>query len=267
MSIYMEYRTTQMSDGVFGITDEGNSSFYIIEGQDKALVIDTGISPNREIMPEIRKLTQKPVVLALTHAHIDHMYHMDEFESVYMCHRELTMPTDFLKYMMGGKELRLNDTIDVTTGSVIDVGGNSVEAFLVPGHTPGSVVFLEKEHGFVFSGDAIGGGSGVWLQLPGTVPLEEYYASLMEMRSWLVNLRRPLCFFTGHNFQQFQSTLISNYNPVSIGLISDLIDLTYKVVNGEIVGRLSDADKTFSLEPTLYASYGRAELYYKRSSF
>lgn len=70
----------KIDDGIYDILDEGNSSFYIVEGEDRAAVIDTGISPGQKILPLIRKYTSKPLILVLTHAHIDHWYHMDEFE-------------------------------------------------------------------------------------------------------------------------------------------------------------------------------------------
>ena len=69
-------------------------------------------------------------------------------------------------------------------------------------------------------------------------------------------------FWGGHSFQRFQSTLILNYNPLSMGLLCDLIDLVEQVVKGQIVGRPSNVDKIMDLSPILYASYGRAELQY-----
>ena len=47
-------------------------------------MIDTGITPGEKIKPLIEKLTSKPLILVLTHAHVDHFYHMDEFETVYI---------------------------------------------------------------------------------------------------------------------------------------------------------------------------------------
>ena len=47
-----------------------------------------------------------------------------------------------------------------------------------------------------------------------------------------------------------------------MGLLCDLIDLVDQVVQGKIVGRVSNVDKTLTLEPALYASFGRAELQY-----
>ena len=116
----------KIDDGIYDILDEGNSSFYIVEGEDRAAVIDTGISPGQKILPLIRKYTSKPLILVLTHAHIDHWYHMDEFETVYMCHREFEVGADALRDMMADKELHPERTLDIRTDTRIELGGTAL---------------------------------------------------------------------------------------------------------------------------------------------
>ena len=82
------FEVTKIGKHIFCILDAGNSSFYMIEGDEKAAVIDTGITTGKKIMPLLRELTDKPLLLVVTHVHWDHIYHMDEFEEVYMCHDE-----------------------------------------------------------------------------------------------------------------------------------------------------------------------------------
>lgn len=260
------FRITQIADRTWHILDKGESSFYVVEGSDKVAVIDTGISPGQKIMPIIHTLTQKPALLVVTHAHIDHFHHMDEFEQVYMNHEELQMPKDFMDEMKAGKDLKLAETIDIRTNDRIDLGEETLEICQVAGHTPGSIVVLAKERQILFTGDAIGSGYGVWMQVPGAIPLTAYRESLKNLIYWLVERGGRMKFYGGHNMQQFQSTLILNYNPLSMGLLTDLLDLVDQVVEGEIVGRPSNADKVMSPEPTFYASFGRAELQYRKSN-
>lgn len=260
-----DFRINMIEKGVYSILDEGEASFYVVEGEKVAAVIDTGITVGVQIMPVIRKLTDKPLVLVLTHAHIDHFHHMDEFDTVYMCHEEFKMPGEVLTEMMAGKNLRIEETIDIRTGSCINLGGDVLEICQVPGHTPGSVVVLAKKKNLLFTGDAIGSGYGVWMQVPGALPLEEYFKSLVNLMKWLMDRGGRMKFYGGHNMQQFESSYITGYNPLNMGLLADLTDLVDKVVKREIVGRDSNADKTFSLEPTRYACYGRAELQYLES--
>lgn len=261
----MDFRITRIEEGVYSILDAGEASFYAVEGEELAAVIDTGITPGAQIMPVIRTFTQKPLILVLTHAHVDHFHHMDEFDTVYMCHEEFKMPGEVLTEMMAGKTLKLRETLDIRTGSSIDLGGEILEICQVPGHTPGSVVVLAKKKNLLFTGDAIGSGYGVWMQVPGALPLETYFNSLTKLMKWLMDRGGRMKFYGGHNMQQFQSTHITGYNPLNMGLLADLVDLVDKVVKGEIVGRDSNADKVFTLEPTRYACFGRAELQYLES--
>ena len=168
-----QFRTVQIALHAYSILDAGESSFYVVEGETLAAVIDTGITEGGSIMQEIRTLTDKPLILILTHAHIDRMHHMDEFDTVYMCRDELSMPKKVLSDMMGGKKLALEDTLDIRTGSRIDIGGEVLEIVQVPGHTPGSVAILAPDRGLLFTGDAIGSGYGVWMQVPGALPLSK----------------------------------------------------------------------------------------------
>ena len=69
-------------------------------------------------------------------------------------------------------------------------------------------------------------------------------------------------FYGGHNQQQFESRITGGYNPLGMGLLSDLIDLVDGVIQGRIVGRCSPVGVPFSTLPNLYASYGRAEMEY-----
>ena len=257
-----DYRITQIAPHAIHILDGTQASFYVVEGKRFAAVIDTGITPGEKIKPLIEKLTSKPLILVLTHAHVDHFYHMDEFETVYMCHQELTMPEDVLKEMMAGKNLNVRGTIDIRTDTVIDLGEEQLQICQVAGHTPGSVAILARQQNLLFTGDAIGSGYGVWMHVPGSVKLTEYYESLCFLMKWLVDRGGRMRFFGGHNMQQFQSTFVPHYNPLNMGLLADLIDLVDKIIRGEIIGRDSNADKVFSLEPVRYACFGRAEIQY-----
>ena len=38
---------------------------------------------------------------------------------------------------------------------IFDLGGRSLEVLFTPGHTPGSVVFLDRKNKFLFAGDSV----------------------------------------------------------------------------------------------------------------
>lgn len=256
------FESRKIREGVYCILDKDEDSFYLIEGDRFAAVIDTGITEGEKIVPVLRQHTDKPLVLILTHAHIDHMHHMDEFDTVYMCHDELTMPRDWLISHMAGKELDLEATIHIDTGSKIDLGGRVLEIFKVPGHTPGSVAVYDAKEDIVFTGDAIGSGCGVWMQLIGCTSLVEYENSLRQFLLWLLEHGGKMEFWSGHCTQYSQSKKIPEYNPVSVGLLADLIDLVRKVIDGDIVGDVIDLPPHVRVREARYAAYGRAEMLY-----
>ena len=257
------YVIQQVGERSWSVLDEGAASWYVIEGEERALVIDTGITTGAHIMPTVRELTDKPVVLALTHAHYDHMYHADEFATVYMSHREFELDAELLDMFTQGRADSLRNAIDIRTGDLIDLGGRTLEVCEVPGHTPGSVVFYDASQNLLFCGDALGSGIGVWMQLPGVTSLYEYRDGLVSLARWLMERGGRMRFYPGHAGQQFQSQIMpGGYNPQGMGLLMDMIELVDGLIKGTIVGRPSAAPVYLTHLRALHATYGRAEIEY-----
>ncbi len=254
-----------IDEKTYHVLDAGASSFYVLEGSERAAVIDTGISEGKRIMPVVRKLTKKPPMLLVTHAHPDHVYHAGEFDEIYMSHREFEMGAVMFEQMCAGRGDILRASTDIRTGSVIDLGGRTLEVCEVPGHTPGSVVFYDRGYDQLFCGDAIGSGIGVWMQVVSALPLTTYRESLIELGRWLVERGGRMRFYGGHYSQQFQTTLPGGRNPLGMGLLYDMIDLVDGIVEGTIVGRESAAPVPGTYERCLRAEFGRAQIEYRPS--
>ena len=121
-----------------------NESIYVVEGSDKALVIDAGMRVSH-LDKAVAALTDKPVMLVLTHGHGDHVGGVHSFPELWV------NPAD--KGMLRGYEGEIHDLED---GQVIDLGGRQIEVLYTPGHTSGSVTFFDKDRHYGFSGDAFG---------------------------------------------------------------------------------------------------------------
>lgn len=245
---------------VWRIWDGEKNTFYLVEGDACAAVIDTGITTGGKVTPMLRSLTDKPLILVLTHAHIDHFHHMDEFDTVYMSHEECRLGPDILREMMAGKILDLESTIHIGTGDKIDLGGCTLEICHVPGHTPGSVAVYDGRDEIVFTGDAIGSGCGVWMQLPGSSSLKDYEQSLLSFMGWLLDRGGKMDFWGGHCDQSWTSRQVPGFNPVSMGLLADLIDLTRQVRTGNIQGEYVELAPNLRNREARYAAWGRAEM-------
>ena len=125
-----------------------NESVYLVEGDDRAVLIDAGA-----YMPTLDKavatLTDKPVMVALTHGHGDHVGGIGCFPEVWI--QELDAPM-----ITAGREPYQGEVHYLADGEVIDLGGRQLEVLYTPGHTSGSITFFDKEHHYGFSGDAFG---------------------------------------------------------------------------------------------------------------
>ena len=125
-----------------------NESVYVIEGEDKALVIDAGTE-----MPHLSKavatLTDKPLMLALTHGHGDHVGGAISFPEAWI------HPADTSMIGEGAREYGVKVNL-LSDGEVIDLGGRQIEVMHTPGHTSGSLTFFDKDHHYGFSGDSFG---------------------------------------------------------------------------------------------------------------
>jgi glyoxylase-like metal-dependent hydrolase (beta-lactamase superfamily II) len=125
-----------------------NESVYVIEGEDKTLVIDAGTNmPNLD--KAVAALTDKPVMMALTHGHGDHVGGIGCFPEVWINPADEPM-------IAAGRNPYKGTIHHLQDGEIIDLGGRQIEVLYTPGHTSGSTTFFDKEHHYGFSGDAFG---------------------------------------------------------------------------------------------------------------
>lgn len=177
----------QLGTGLWLIETKEHASMYLIEGSEKAMLIDTG-TPCEDLDKVIQKITQKPVTVVLTHMHGDHTGNIRYFKDIYFHAADtvLMQPSAF-----NGKVHFIND------GDVFDLGGKKIEVKYMPGHTPGSIILLDKQLGNCYSGDAFGSGE-VWLQLKPLLPISTYIASCKKMINLIDNgITRIYC---GHYY-------------------------------------------------------------------
>lgn len=127
-------------------------SLYLLAGKDKAVLIDAGttIPGLKEIA---NKIAGKPVTLVLTHVHPDHAGAVEGFDQVWINPGDTANVPMFMKDYKGEIKFLKN-------GQKLKLGGRVLEVFFNPGHTPGSVTFLEKGTDRGFCGDAFGTGAG-----------------------------------------------------------------------------------------------------------
>ncbi|MBR1758099.1 MAG: MBL fold metallo-hydrolase [Lachnospiraceae bacterium] len=190
------YEIERITPSVYAIDDVEGESMYLICGSERALLIDTG-SNDMSILPIVRDLYKGPIDLALTHAHFDHMYHCDAFSRVYLHKDEIKAWKKILGLVVqvsavaSGKKAKnyhVGDFISLTEESKISLGDRIISVIAAPGHTPGSVIFVDDHDKLLFMGDAIGSGDYAWMWMPGCLCLTEYMETLRNLQMELAPL-------------------------------------------------------------------------------
>lgn len=137
-----------------------SSNCYIIGDAGEAAVIDPGVEPEEIVsILDVQKLTLKYIIL--THAHIDHILHMEELLGTrggkVAIHDEdaLLLGNPMLNgaVLFGLNRSFREADLRVKDGDSLELGGIQLEIIHTPGHTPGSMCV--KADGCIFTGDTL----------------------------------------------------------------------------------------------------------------
>jgi glyoxylase-like metal-dependent hydrolase (beta-lactamase superfamily II) len=210
---------------------------YLVEGKEKALLIDTGIGVAK-LSDFVKTLTRLPVVVVNTHGHPDHAGGNNQFKAAYANPLEfeairqmsssgsrknfesMTKGASAADILSAEEALKMPhaELLPLKDHQVFDLGGRKLEVIETPGHTPGEIVLLDSAHKLVFTGD--NDNIIVWLFLPTCTPLETYLQSLEKLQ------RRESEFNTilpGHG-----TPLAGNFVDEQISCVKSILDGTCK---------------------------------------
>lgn len=196
------FKAEKIADNVTMIAGLGGEQCFLIEGGEKALLID-GLAGVGSLRAFVRELTDLPVTLVNTHGHVDHIGADFEYGEVYLdpadipllyAHADKEMRLGFARsgaaFAPLPVEPRLDDvteprpikTLPLGEGDVFDLGGVCLEAISVPGHTKGTMVFLDRAARVVYSGDACNRNTLVFGQE--ATSIEEFRESLLHFKTY-----------------------------------------------------------------------------------
>jgi glyoxylase-like metal-dependent hydrolase (beta-lactamase superfamily II) len=91
----------------------------------------------------------------------------------------------------------------IADGDVVDIGGRQLEILHIPGHTPDSIALLDRDAGYLWSGDSFYEGP-IWLFFPET-DLVAYRASVAKLAAVAAGLKAV---FPAHNTPQASPELL-----------------------------------------------------------
>lgn len=201
---------------------------YLIVGTESAVLFDTGngIGDMRAVVDQ---LTDKPVRVINSHSHYDHVggnYRFDEVLSLSMpfsLERAAGLESEELLAEVSPEALcrplpdgvtaenhRIRPytiTASIAHGDVIDIGGRTLEILHIPGHTPDAIALLDREAGFLWSGDSFYEGP-VWLFAPET-DIVSYRGSVKRLAALAPELTAV---FPAHNTPRADPELLVRLN-------------------------------------------------------
>lgn len=145
-------------------------------GQEKAALVDAGMGMDHSLPRAVAAVTDRPVTLLVTHSDSDHIGGASQFKDVYLspdeprediavaCSPGLRLrflaAQGFDPEMVKHAEERIVREPLVAYGFVRDgdrfnLGGRELLAISLPGHSMGSMVYLDPTARIAFTGDAI----------------------------------------------------------------------------------------------------------------
>ncbi len=173
---------------------------WLIVGTDAALLFDTGNGIG-DIGAVVAELTKLPVTAINSHSHFDHIGGNHRFDRILSVSMPFSLeraagfqteellaevsPDALCRPLPGDLEAAEHRVRPYTIsgkledGDSIDLGGRRLEVVLIPGHTPDAIALLDREAGFLWSGDSFYEGP-IWLFAPET-DLEAYRTSVARL--------------------------------------------------------------------------------------
>ena len=203
------YYQVEKLDGYYRISSPEAVYCYVIVGEEKALLIDTGYCYGN-LKDAVHKITDKPLYIVNTHGHCDHAGGNAQFEECcYIHEKDIKLCQEHTaRKMREDNAKRAACSVNYETGEIFDalpeefdleaycqmnagklnsvregdrfkLGGATIIVYETPGHTEGSISLLYKEKNILFVGDATG--TFVWLFSYETTSLNVYVKTLQKL--------------------------------------------------------------------------------------
>lgn len=225
------YQLREIAPQVYQIEEYG-SFCYLIEGSRRALLIDTGTGFG-DLAEFVRTITEKPLSVAATHAHPDHIGGRGNFPLLYLPAKEKKLArfygSLFMRRLMFGKKAQekygkkrkdirrgkyRTKYSFLCDGDLFELGDKTVYCMETPGHTKGGMIFLLRENKLLFSGDNVC--RALWMFLPGSLTVEEWIPGAEKTLALLSEYTA----YSGHDLMPLNKELIGKLIATAKALVS-----------------------------------------------
>jgi Zn-dependent hydrolases, including glyoxylases len=236
------FKVTEVANKTWLINDNGFDNIYLVEGKEKALLIDTGCGVG-DLKQLLSTLTSLPIIVVNTHGHPDHVMGNAQFKDIHMDNQDALLLKEYISYdnkkmilenMLQGQynsefstekwlNAKMNNIIPIKNGHKFDLGDRDIIVISLPGHSAGCIGLLDERERLFFSGDSIIE-CDMWLHLNDSLPLSTFLQSIKNVSAVSEKFSKIL---SGHNM-----------SPIQTEIIDEIIQGVTKIVEGELIGSL-----------------------------
>lgn len=231
--IFGSYQAKKLNDTTWIIAFmEGSQYLYLLEGEQKALLIDTGYGSGN-LKAFVENLTSKPLMVLNTHFHPDHAGGNGEFERVYMSRGEAL--DKFSLESPGASPFPLNqlphpdyEKVYLQDGDLIDLGGRQIEVLEAkPAHCNSSLFLLDRTQKLLFVGDEFE--AGQVLLFDNSKNPEAGYDARERLDALKANATRLMA------MEELYDTVLPNHNgtPIEKTYLKEFAELVDALYTGE----------------------------------
>ena len=241
-------------DDIYRITDVTGVNSYLVIGKEKAALLDTGCGLGN-IREVVKSITQLPVMVLLSHGHVDHAGGISAFSDVWIhdSDRELLAIHSQKRFRMPYCKLAVSPEMQSAVTDMnfidegmpvlhslkekdqIDLGGRVIEIVGFAGHTQGSVGFYDVNTDTLFSGD--GANNSTFL-------FADHCLSVARYREVLCRIREE------YSLRMKHYVICHDYDEVPLTCLDQVIACCDLILAGETSGIYFD----FPFEP-LHSEY------------
>ncbi len=252
----ISYNITCLREGIWAIDDFSMDFIYVVEGTDRAFVIDTGAGVH-DLRSVVESLVSKPYEVLITHGHMDHVGGIGQFPRVYIheddisCFQnpEHTNPVsqykrrqicDWAIHAYGLESLPFDPEhlppVDLKRISfsvfvdhdIFDLGGRTLEVIHMPGHSKGSCCFLDREDRILFCGDNF----GRTLILPAGGTDKERVAGWLKGATMVAERK-----------SEFDLICAGHFCPLPLSWMNDMLCLAKGILTDDIHAEIAEVDE------------------------
>ncbi len=210
----------------------------VVIGAQAIAVIDSGLGATPDLRTYIEGLvgTDRPMLCICTHCHPDHVGAAISFDQAYCSHLDWPIRADFAL----NKEQRLEDLeafcsgstetidyaskailaneattfMDVQDGMIFDLGDIKIKAMHIPGHSAGSMIYINEAENYAFTGDSIN--TDVHLKKLDRTGMQRYLDALELFKS---QVSKSITLYPAHLPFAMDMSVVDNLLAVSSDLL------------------------------------------------